>query len=130
MSLDKTEYCVVAEDPLEAAERPKLQYGGLPVKYNPTPKFLGVRFDETLSFAPHVERTVAEFKRRGRISTSGTKSGFSAWSPASTSVKPSRGSTTWRTRLAPTPKLRTRRMRESKRPVQISRLSESPKRGT
>ena len=49
------------------AARPTLRYGEHPVKYNPTPKFLGVLFDETLSFAPHVQRTTAEVHRRSRV---------------------------------------------------------------
>ena len=67
VSTDKTEFCVVGEEPLDPAERPALRYGAHAVKYNPTPKFLGVLFDETLSFAAHVEKTAREVRRRGAL---------------------------------------------------------------
>ena len=42
-------------DPHQATFQPRLNLLGIPLLFNPTPKFLGVTFDRTLSFGAHVQ---------------------------------------------------------------------------
>ncbi len=50
----KTEVCAFTLDPAEAKWVPHLKVNGVPARFNPTPRFLGVILDRTLSFGAHV----------------------------------------------------------------------------
>eukprot|EP00660_Eupelagonema_oceanica_P011055 gene11055-20041_t len=67
VSIEKTETCVFGHVALAEAKRPALTFRGAPLKYNPTPKFLGLTIDESVTFAPHVERIRAKMISRGSI---------------------------------------------------------------
>ena len=51
----KCESSFFSTDPHQATFQPRLNLLGFPVLFNPTPKFLGVTFDRTLSFGAHVQ---------------------------------------------------------------------------
>ena len=44
--------------------KPSIKIGEKVVPFNRTPKFLGVTFDRSLSFRPHVEETVRKAERK------------------------------------------------------------------
>ena len=50
----KCESSFFSTDPHQATFQPRLNLLGFPLLFNPTPKFLGVTFDRTLSFGAHV----------------------------------------------------------------------------
>ena len=51
-------------DPHQATFQPWLNLLGIPLLFNPTPKFLGVTFDRTLSFGAHVQSLCSKFYPR------------------------------------------------------------------
>ena len=51
-------------DPHQATFQPLLNLLGIPLSFNPTPKFLGVTFDRTLSFGAHVQFLCSKFYPR------------------------------------------------------------------
>ena len=51
----KCESSFFSTDPHQANFQPRLNLLGFPLLFNPTPKFLGVTFDRTLSFGAHVQ---------------------------------------------------------------------------
>ena len=51
-------------DPHQATFQPRLNLLGFPLLFNPTPKFLGVTFDQTLSFGAHVQSLCSKFYSR------------------------------------------------------------------
>ena len=51
-------------DPHQATFQPRLNLLGSPLLFNPTPKFLGVTFDRTLSFGAHVQSLCSKFYPR------------------------------------------------------------------
>ena len=51
-------------DPHQATFEPRLNLLGFPLLFNPTPKFLGVTFDRTLSFGAHVQFLCSKFYPR------------------------------------------------------------------
>ena len=51
-------------DPHQATFEPRLNLLGFPLLFNPTPKFLGVTFDRTLSFGAHVQSLCSKFYPR------------------------------------------------------------------
>ena len=51
----KCESSFFSLDPHQATFQPRLNLLGIPLLFNPTPKFLGVTFDWTLSFGAHVQ---------------------------------------------------------------------------
>ena len=51
-------------DPHQATFEPRLNLLGFPLLFNPTPKFLGVTFDWTLSFGAHVQSLCSKFYPR------------------------------------------------------------------
>ena len=50
--------------PHQATFQPRLNLQGFPLLFNPTPKFLGVTFDRTLSFGAHVQSLCSKFYPR------------------------------------------------------------------
>eukprot|EP00666_Eupelagonemidae_sp_cell4sb_P010430 gene10430-8986_t len=73
VSLDKTEFVVFCPRPQEArgyaADAPPvvLRYGKTPLKYNKEPVFLGVVFDERLTFLPHIRRVQSAMIARNKV---------------------------------------------------------------
>ena len=51
----KCESSFFSTDPHQATFQPRLNLLGFPLLFNPTPKFLGVTFDRTLSFGAYVQ---------------------------------------------------------------------------
>ena len=59
----KCEY-FFSTDPHQATFQPLLNLLGIPLSFNPTPKFHGVTFDRTLSFKVHVQSLYSKFYPR------------------------------------------------------------------
>ena len=57
----KCEASIFSVDPHQAYLQPNLLLLGSPLHFNPTPTFLGVTFDRTLSFSKHVSSLKAKF---------------------------------------------------------------------
>ena len=57
----KCESSFFSTDPHQATIQPRLNLLGIPLLFNPTPKFLGVTFDRTLSFGAHVQSLCSKF---------------------------------------------------------------------
>ena len=57
----KCEVSFFSTDNHQALLQPKLFLSNLPLAFNPTPKFLGVTFDRTLSFTKHISTLKARF---------------------------------------------------------------------
>ena len=57
----KCEFSFFSTDPHQANFQPRLNLLGIPLLFNPTPKFLGVIFDRTLSFGAHVQSLYSKF---------------------------------------------------------------------
>ena len=51
-------------DPHQTTFQPLLNLLGIPLSFNPTPKFLGVSFDRTLSFGAHVQSLCSKLYQR------------------------------------------------------------------
>ena len=64
---DKSETAFFSTDRREASWSPNVSLGGTRLRHNPTPKFLGVTLDRTLSFGPHVEEVVLKVGARCRL---------------------------------------------------------------
>ena len=60
----KCEYFFFFTDPHQATFQPQLKLLGFPLLFHPTPKFLGVTFDRTLSFGVHVQSLCSKFYPR------------------------------------------------------------------
>ena len=60
----KCESSFFSTDPHQATFQPRLNLLGIPLLFNPTPKFLGVTFDRTLSFGAHVQSLCSKFYPR------------------------------------------------------------------
>jgi ribonuclease HI len=60
----KCEAAFFSKDPAEAKWVPSLNVNNSPIGFNPTPVFLGVKFDRTLSFRPHVDAVAQKMKKR------------------------------------------------------------------
>jgi len=57
----KYEWCFFSTDPQQASHQPQLTLSGTHLTFNPTPKFLGVTFDRTLSFGSHIQSFRTKF---------------------------------------------------------------------
>ena len=57
----KCEFSFFSTDPHQATFQPRLNLLGFPLLFNPTPKFLGVTFDRTLSFEAYVQFLCSKF---------------------------------------------------------------------
>ena len=57
----KCESSFFSTDPHQATFQSRLNLLGFPLLFNPTPKFLGVTFDQTLSFGAHVQSLCSKF---------------------------------------------------------------------
>ena len=62
----KCEASLFSVDPHQAILQPKLLLLGSRLRFNPTPTFLGVTFDRTLSFTKHVSLLKAKFSHVSR----------------------------------------------------------------
>ena len=62
----KCESSFFSTDPHQATFQPRLNLLGFPLLFNPTPKFLGVTFDRTLSFGAHVQSLCSKFYPRNK----------------------------------------------------------------
>ena len=60
----KCESFFFSTDTQQATFQPWLHLLGIPLSFNPTPKFLGVIFDRTLSFGVHVQSLCSKFYSR------------------------------------------------------------------
>ena len=60
----KCESSFFSTDPHQATFQPQLNLMGFPLLFNPTPKFLGVTFDRTLSFGAHIQSLCSKFYPR------------------------------------------------------------------
>ena len=60
----KCESSFFSTDPHQATFQPRLNLLGFPLSFNPTPKFLGVTFDRTLSFGAQVQSLCSKFYTR------------------------------------------------------------------
>ena len=60
----KCEFSFFSTDLHQATFQPRLNLLGIPLLFNPTPKFLGVTFDRTLSFGAHVQSLCPKFYPR------------------------------------------------------------------
>ena len=60
----KCESSYFSTDPHQATFQPRLNLLGIPLLFNPTPKFLGVTFDRTRSFGAHVQSLCSKFYPR------------------------------------------------------------------
>ena len=60
----KCESSFFSTDPHQATFQPRLNLLGFLLLFNPTPKFLGVTFDRTLSFGAHVQSLCSKFYPR------------------------------------------------------------------
>ena len=65
----KCESSFFSIDPHQATFQPRLNLLGFPLLFNPTPKFLGVTFDRTLSFGAHVQSLCSKFYPRHKAFT-------------------------------------------------------------
>ena len=60
----KCESSFFSTDPRQATFQPRLYLLGIPLSFNPTPKFLSATFDRTLSFGAHVQSLCFKFYPR------------------------------------------------------------------
>jgi len=67
LNTEKSEVTVFSTDSHEAKYRPHLTLLGEPVQFNPTPTFLGVTFDRTLSFNAHIAKVTKKMKSRCNV---------------------------------------------------------------
>ena len=66
----KCESYFFSTDSHQATFEPRLNLLGFPLLFNPTPKFLGVTFDRTLSFGAHVQFLCSKFYPRHKATAS------------------------------------------------------------
>ena len=64
VSVEKTVATIFTLDPHEARQEARLFMGDSRLRHEPTPTFLGVRFDRTLSFGQHIKDIKAKMWRR------------------------------------------------------------------
>ena len=67
INVEKSEITFFSTDTKEAKWRPNIKALNKDVPFNPTPKFLGVHLDRTLSFAKHVKVVTEKVKSRNRM---------------------------------------------------------------
>ena len=67
LNLRKCEVTFFSSDPGEARYVPQISVEGVEIRFNPTPTFLGVVYDRTLSFRPQVDKVAAKVKSCNRI---------------------------------------------------------------
>ena len=79
----KCESSFFSTDPHQATFEPRLNLLGFPLLFNPTPKFLGVTFDRTLSFGAHVQFLCSKFYPRHKALRS---IATASWGPAKESL--------------------------------------------
>ena len=60
----KSESSFFSIHPHQATFQPRLYLLSIPLSFNPTPKFLGVTFDRTLSFGAHIQSLCSKFYPR------------------------------------------------------------------
>ena len=66
LSAEKCECAFFSTNSHEAKWRPSITIEGRPLKYNPTPTFLGIKYDRQLTFGGHVEEVTKKVKRRSQ----------------------------------------------------------------
>ena len=80
LNISKCEVSFFSPDPRETGPEvlPQIRVGGLALKYNPTPVFLGVTYDRTLSFAPQAKKVADRITTTSRLqqAVSGTDWGW------------------------------------------------------
>ena len=81
----KCESSFFSTDPHQATFQPRLNLLGIPLLFNPTPKFLGVTFDRTLSFGAHVQSLCSKFYPRHKALRS---IATASWGPTKAFVRP------------------------------------------
>ena len=69
--------------PIKPLSNPRLNLLGFPLLFNPTPKFLGVTFDRTLSFGAHVQSLCSKFYPRHKALRS---IAIASWGPTKESL--------------------------------------------
>ena len=79
----KRESSFFSTDPHQATFQPRLNLLGFPLLFNPTPKFLGVTFNRTLSFGAHVQSLYSKFYPRHKALRS---IATSSWGPTKESL--------------------------------------------
>ena len=67
LNLGKCETTFFSSDTHEAKWQPRVVAEGTALQFNPTPVFLGVMYDRTLSFRPQAERTAASLAKKNRL---------------------------------------------------------------
>ena len=67
LSMAKCEVGFFSSDSHEARHEPVVSIEGSPLRFNPTPTFLGVMLDRVLSFRPHVKKVTAKIEKRCRL---------------------------------------------------------------
>ena len=55
LNAGKSEVAAFSTDSKDANKRPAIIVGGKQIKFNPTPRLLGVILDHQLSFTPHID---------------------------------------------------------------------------
>ena len=66
LSAEKCECAFFSTNSHGAKWRPSITIEGRPLKYNPTPTFLGIKYDRQLTFGGHVEEVTKKVKRRAQ----------------------------------------------------------------
>ena len=72
-------------DPHQATFQPLLYLLGIPLSLNPTPKFLSVTFDWTLSFGAHIQSLCSKFYPRHKALRS---IAAASWGPTQKNLSP------------------------------------------
>ena len=67
LNIEKCEASFFSTDTHEAKYVPKINVQGRDLPYNPTPRFLGVKFDRMLTFRPHIDNVCNTVSDRCRI---------------------------------------------------------------
>ena len=67
INVAKCEVSLFSTSGKEVGWQPQLYIGGTQITVNPTPTFLGVILDVSLSFVPHVDNTVRKVKEKTRV---------------------------------------------------------------
>lgn len=64
---NKTECICFHLNNKEATRQLNIQFDGHPVKHNPTPKYLGITLDRSLTYNSHLQKTAAKARTRNNI---------------------------------------------------------------